>query len=101
MKYRSRQIISSIKYEISGKTFKFPGVNEKNIIKKLSTKKADQSTDISLKIIKEKADIFESYLCELCNDCINKGIFPNVLKDANITTVFKKSTEGLKKTTAK
>lgn len=41
MKYRSRQIISSIKYEISGKTFKFPGVNEKNIIKKLSTKKAD------------------------------------------------------------
>lgn len=33
MKYGNRPSISAIKYEISGKTFKFPGVNEKNVTK--------------------------------------------------------------------
>ena len=42
--------------------------------------KAVQSTDISLEIIKENADKFGSYLCELFSDCIDKGIFPNILK---------------------
>ena len=51
--------------------------------------KAVQSTDISLEIIKENADKFGSYLCELFSDCIDKGIFPNILKYANIMSVFK------------
>ena len=55
--------------------------------------KAVQSTDIPLEIIKENADIFGSYLCELFNDCIDKGIFPNILKHANMS-VFKSRYRG-------
>ena len=59
--------------------------------KKLSTKKAVQSTGIPLKIIRENADIFGSYLYELVNDCISKGIFPDILKHANIALVSKEN----------
>ena len=85
------------------KRLNFPNfrVSEKDIakeIKKLSTKKAVQNTDIPLKIIKESANIFGSYLCETFNECI-EGIFPDILKYVYITIVFKKGTGGLKKTT--
>lgn len=63
-----------------------------------STKKAVQNTDIPLKIIKENANIFGSYLCEPFNECI-EGIFPDIPKYVYITIVFKKGTGGLKKTT--
>ena len=65
-------------------------------IKKLSTQKATQSTDIPVKILKENADIFGSYICDFFNDCVEKGDFPSILKLANITPVFKKEFKGSK-----
>ena len=58
-------------------------------IKKLNTKKV-------LKIVKKNTDIFGSYLRELVSDRINKGIFPDILKYANITLLFKKLYRGFK-----
>ena len=72
--------------------FKFSRVSEKDTVKEikiLSTKKTVESTDILLKIKQENTDIFGSYLCEHFNDCINKGIFPDVLKHLNTMHVFK------------
>lgn len=93
MKCRNDPSISAFKNKISWRTFKHFRVPEKDVvneIKKLSTKKVVQSRDIPLKIIQENADIFWSHLCEPFNNCINKGVFPNILKHSNITLVFKR-----------
>ena len=57
-------------------------------IKNLSTRKATQSTDISVKSLKENSDISGNYICDFFNDCIDRGDFPSLLKIANITPVF-------------
>ena len=65
-------------------------------IKKLSTRKATQSTDIPVKILKENADVFGSYICDFFNGYVDRGDFPSILKLANITPVFKKGFKGSK-----
>ena len=57
-------------------------------IKNLSTRKATQSTDISVKSLKENSDISGNYICDFFNDCIDRGDFLSLLKIANITPVF-------------
>ena len=41
-------------------------------IKKLSTRKASQSRDLPVKILKENSDIFESSICGFGNSCVDK-----------------------------
>jgi len=99
MKFRNHPSVTAIKNLNKGKRFDFcrvslqDGVKE---IKKLSTRKATQSTDIPVKILKENSDIFGSYICDFFNDCVERGDFPSILKLANITPVFKKGFKGLK-----
>ena len=65
MKYMNNSTITAIEHEISGKTIEFSRASEKDIfkeIKKLGKKKAVQSTNIAMKIIKENVDIFWRYL---------------------------------------
>ena len=57
---------------------------------KLDVSKACQDTDIPSKIINENADIFASYLHSSFNTSVTNSEFPSVLKQANITSVFKK-----------
>ena len=93
MKFKNHLSISANKNITSRETFKSFVLYKKDIVKKnknLSSRKAAQTTDIPSKIIKKNTDIFGSYLCELFSDCIKKGIFPDTLKHANITPVFKK-----------
>ena len=52
--------------------------------------KACQDTDIPSKIIKENADIFASFLHSSFNASVTNSEFPSLLKQANITPVFKK-----------
>ena len=47
-------------------------------VKKLSTWKATQSADIPVKILKENADIFGSYIYNLFNNCVEKGDYPQI-----------------------
>ena len=65
-------------------------------IKKLNPRKSTQSTDIPIKLLKENADIFASYLCDSFNQSIENFEFPSILKNVNITPVFKNEYRGSK-----
>ena len=56
----------------------------------LDVSRACQGTDIPSKIVKENADIFASFLHSSFNTSVTNSEFPSVLKQANITPVFKK-----------
>ena len=62
----------------------------------LRARNAIQSTDIKIKMLKENADIFEDYICLFLNKCVHTGTFPDILKHANITPVFKKECKTAK-----
>ena len=49
-----------------------------------------------MKLLKENADIFTSYLCDFFIQSIENFEFPSILKNANITPVFKKGYKGSK-----
>ena len=70
--------------------------NQPEATKKLNPRKSTQSTDIPIKFLKENADIFASYLCGFFNQSIENFEFPSILKNANITPVFKKGYRGSK-----
>ena len=62
----------------------------KKEIRKLDPRKAAQNTDIPVRIFKQNSDIFGNYICDSFNKCVDKGVFPSILKNAYITPVFKK-----------
>ena len=58
-------------------------------IRKFDSRKASQNTDIPVRILKQNPDIFGNYICDFFNECVDKGIFPSILKNAtNITPAF-------------
>ena len=61
-----------------------------NEIKNLDTLKSAQSEDISFKIIKYNADIFANFILQNFNECITDRKFPDQLKKADVSPVFKK-----------
>ena len=60
-------------------------------IKRLKGRKAEQTTDIPAKTLKENADIFSAYICDFLNETIRSVKFPAVLKNGNITAAFKQA----------
>ena len=73
--------------------FSFSEVAKEEIFRdilNLDVSKACQNTDIPSKIIKENADIFASFLHSSFNASVTNWEFPSVLKQTNITAVFKK-----------
>ena len=68
----------------------------KKEIRKLDPRKATQNTDIPVRILKQNSDIFGNYICDFFNECVDKGVFRSISKDANITPVFKKGFRGSK-----
>ena len=52
--------------------------------------------DIPIKIIKDNSTLFEEQICACFNELIGKGKFPNCLRLANITPVFKKAARTAK-----
>ena len=80
--------------------FYFSVVSEEDFpkeIKKLNPRKSTQSTDLSIKLLKENADMFASYLCDFFHQSIEISDFPSILKNANIRPVFKKGYRDSKK----
>ena len=59
-------------------------------IKVLDVSKAIQESDIPVKIIKANENFFAEAICFYFNKSLENGKFPNCLKLANITPVFKK-----------
>ena len=62
----------------------------KKEIRKLDPRKGTKNTDIPVRILKQNSDIFGNCICDFLNECVDKGVFPSILKNPNITPVFKK-----------
>ena len=99
LKYKNHRSIAAIRNANNNPHFHFNEVSVEEVYKekrKLSTQKFVQSTDIPIRVLKENADIFADYICGFFNESIKKSTFPSILKNANITPVFKKGYRGSK-----
>ena len=61
----------------------------------MKSKKA--STEIPIKFLKENVDIVCPKMKDILNNCLDCGIFPNRLKLADISPIFKANDSTLKK----
>ena len=56
----------------------------------LDSAKAIQESDIPVELIKENSDLFAEVMRKYFIESLEKSKFPDCLKSANVTTVFKK-----------
>ena len=97
-KFRYHPSIISIQQNASSKPFTFEHFTEDDIlteISKLKTKKS--SKGIPIRFLKENVDIICPKLKDILNNCIDLGIFPDRLKLADITPIFKSGDRTTKK----
>ena len=59
-------------------------------VNKLSIKKASQTLDIPVKIIKENKDLISYFVNNNFNNALSSSQYPNGLKYVDVTPVFKK-----------
>ena len=74
-------------------TLNFSKVTESEVRKEilnLSTKKATKNGDIPAKILKKSVDIYIKEITFIIDDCIENRIFPDDLKLADVSPIFKK-----------
>ena len=92
-KYSTHPSILRIKDKMNNNVFSFQKVTYEEIlieIHSLDTSKSPQSEDIPFKIIKDNADIFANFILQNFDKCIIDGKFPDQLKKADVSPVFKK-----------
>ena len=103
MKYRNHPSIIAIRSKCKDKgNFNFIEVDQKQIEKeilKLDVNKASQSSDIPIKILKEKADTFIIFFCNSFNNSIKLSTFPGILKHAEIFPLCTKNVKKISKET--
>ena len=68
-----------------------------NIIKALNPKKAHGWDDISIRMIKMSSECITKPLFTIYTNCINKGIFPDKWKMANVIPIHKKDKKNIVK----
>ena len=68
----------------------------KTKFQEIKSRKVTQSNDIPTKDIKENDDIFATFITENFNNMIKNSIFPDLIKQADIKPVYKK-TLGMKR----
>ena len=98
IKYKNHPGIVAINNLKKNFNFYFSVVSEEEFLKEikiLNPRKSTQSTDIPIKLLKKNADIFAN-LCGFFNQSIENFGFPSILKNENITPVFKKGYRGSK-----
>ena len=83
--------------------FSFSNISVDHVMKKIRKLNTDipvkilkQNTDIPVKILKQNTDIFGNYICDFFNHFVVRGVFPPILKNTNITPVFKKGFRSFK-----
>ena len=94
-KYEKHPSIIKIKEKMKNKnmSFSFSFVTKETILnelRKLNPKKACQESDIPVKIIKENLDIVSNFVYNNFNNSLFSSNFPSHLKNATITSIFKK-----------
>ena len=98
LKYKNHSSINAIRNANNNFHFHFNEVSVDEVykeIRKWSPRKSVQSTDIPIRVLKENADIFADYICRFFSESINKSAIPSILKNTNITPVFKKEAQSL------
>ena len=58
-------------------------------VNKLSVKKASQTLDIHVKIIQENKDLISYFIYNNLNNALSSSQYPNGLKYADVTPVFR------------
>ena len=97
LNYANHPSIIAIKNLNNTSMFSFSNVSVADVKKQiriLDPRKAAQNTEIPVRILKQNSDIFGNYLW--FNECVDKGVFSSILKNANITSAFKKGFRGSK-----
>ena len=92
-KYSAHPSVLSIKEKMNNNVFSFREVTYEEIlneINSLDTSKSTQSEDIPFKIINDNADIFANFILQSFNKYIIDGKFPDQLKIADVSPIFKK-----------
>lgn len=95
LKYKKRLSIVAIKNLNNSIQFDFSEVSVEDIYKGINQLNLWNVTQI-FDILKENTNIFSAYVCDFVNETMRSGIFPSILKVANITSVFKKCFRGSK-----
>ena len=99
-KYQNHPSIKVIRENIdTTNNFSFDLINPEcmsKIINNLDTSKATQQGDIPTKIIKDNKDLFSYFISASFNNAVNKGVFPNELKQADIKPIYKKESRNEK-----
>ena len=99
-KWRNHPSILAIESEYKNRAnSSFNFVSKEDVlteIKMLDVSKTIQESDIPVKIIKANENFFAEAICFYFNKSLENGKFPNCLKLANITPVFKKGPRTLK-----
>ena len=75
MKFRNHPSVSAIRNAFNPQSFSFSKVSVNDVLKEinnLGNRKEIQNTDIPVKILKQNADIFGSYICDSFNVCVDK-----------------------------
>ena len=101
LKYKNYPSIIAIRNANNNSHFQFNEVSVEvyKEIRKLRRRKFTQITDIPIRV-PTSADIFADYICGFSREPIKKSTFPFILKNPNITLIFEKDTEALKRTIA-
>ena len=97
--FESQESCRMIKMKFGKHNFSFKAFTEDpvaNAIKSLPTDKASVSNDITVFIMKETIDVYCPKLTQIMNDCLRNNFFPDILKNAEITSCFKKGDKGEK-----
>ena len=74
-------------------TFNFRYVSVREVKKELmnqSSKKVTRKGDIPGKMLKDSLSVYNKELTTIINNCLKDGLFPNELKLADVSPVFKK-----------
>ena len=74
----------------------FGNIVQNLVINNLDTSKVTQQCDIPTKIIKDNKDLFSYFISASFNNAVNKGVFPNELKQADIKPIYKKESRNEK-----
>ena len=100
-KFRNHPSIIKIRSLIKCDTkFEFPQILPETLKAKINTLDASKSTsgDIPIQVIKETIDLICVPLTDCLNSSVNNGMFPHIMKLADITPIFKKEDKLSKKT---
>ena len=90
---KTKKAVRLIRENYGDESFSFKSISKDDItepVKKLPSNKASISNDIPISIIKNFVNCYCEKLASIFNDCLEENKFPNLMKIAEITPVFKK-----------